>query len=283
VIVDCHAHLLPPRRLRKLIEWQRRFAPTHPVPDDVSVDALLAEYAAAGIDRIWNFAHAIFPDESDALNEWNRRLAERHPRVVPFGTCHPASPDPAGVIDRCLGEHGFVGMKFHPFVQRFVPWEPRWFPLWERIARHGPRIVVFHTGFEAFYGSALPVAGFAAILAALPETAVVLAHAGYPDVAGAFELVARYPNCHVDTVHVLARVTAGWDPGDQPAAWRALRQGIAAFPDRVLFGTDHPAGTGTLAAMCADLCAFGLAPAVEGAVAGENARRLVDAVRAWMT
>jgi uncharacterized protein len=279
VIVDCHAHLLPPRRMRKLLEWQRRHAPEHPVPVDVTLETLLAEYAAAGVDRVWNFAHALFPDESGPLNDWNHALGRSDPRVVPFGTCHPRAPDPDGVIERCLGEHGFVGMKFHPFVQRFVPWEAPFLRLLERIARGGPRILVFHTGFEAFYGGALPIGGFAEVLRAAPEAPVVLAHAGYPDVAGAFELVGRYANCHVDTVHVLAAVTTGWDPGSQQAAWQALREGIAAFPERILFGTDHPAGTGTLAAMYADARAFGLPPDVERLVLGENARRLVAAIR----
>jgi hypothetical protein len=249
------------------------------VPLDVTVQALLGEYAVSGVDRIWNFAHAVFPDESDDLNEWSRGLADADPRIVPFGTCHPEAPDPLAVIDRCLGDHGFVGMKFHPFVQEFVPWEPRWLPLWERIATHGPRVLVFHTGFEAFYGRPLPVQGFEAILRALPDTPVVLAHAGYPDVAGALELVARYPNCYVDTVHLLSPVTAAWDPGSQPAAWAALREGLRTFPDRILFGTDHPAGTGTLAAMYADARAFGLAPDVAPRVLGENAWRLMEAVR----
>lgn len=278
MIVDCHAHLLPPWRMAKLIEWTLRFHPAHPVPKDVAVEALLDEYAEAGVTRVWNFAHAIFPEETESLNEWNRQLARTHPRIVPFGTCHPLTPDPVAVIDRCLGDHGFAGMKFHPFVQRFVPWEERLFPVYERIARHGG-VVVFHTGFEAFYGGALPVAGFEAILRAFPELVVVLAHANYPRVAEAFRLVARYPNVYLDTVHVFARLTGGWDPGDQASAWRELRAGLAEFPDRVMFGTDHPSGTGTLAAMYGEVRAFGLAPEVEGRLLGGTAWRLLERVR----
>ncbi len=111
---------------------------------------------------------------------------------MPFGTCHPETPAPLAVIDRCLDHYGFVGMKFHPFIQRFTPWEPRFFALWERIARHGG-LDLFHTGFEGFYGGRLPIGGFEAILRALPELPVVLAHANYPWVGAAFELVARYP------------------------------------------------------------------------------------------
>jgi len=274
MLVDCHAYLLPPDRMAKLIRWTRRFSPAHPVPDTVTLDALLAEYRAAGVERIWNFAHAIFPEETAGLNEWNWRLGRAHPEVVPFGTCHPATPDPLDAIDRCFDEYGFAGMKFHPFVQRFTPWEPRFFPLWERIARHGG-VVVFHTGFEEFYGAGLPIDGFEPILRALPELRVVFAHANYPWVGAAFDLLPRHPNLYLDTVHVFAQVTQGWDRrADQRTAWEALRVGISRFPDRVMFGTDHPAGTGTLAGMYREVRAFGLPGPLEARLLGETAGAL---------
>jgi uncharacterized protein len=278
--IDCHAHLLPPDRMAKLIRWtRRRCNPAHPVSETVALEALLDEYRAAGVASIWNFAHAIFPDETAPLNEWNRALGEREPTILPFGTCHPLTPDPLAVIDRCLGEYGFVGMKFHPFVQRFVPWEARHFPLWERIARHR-RILVFHTGFEEFYGGALPLAGFEAILRTFPELPIVFAHANYPWVGEAFALLARHPSLHLDTVHLFGRVTAGWDQRQtQAMVWAELRAGLAAFPDRVMFGTDHPSGTGTLAEMYADVEAFGVPADLAARLLGETARGLVERVR----
>jgi predicted TIM-barrel fold metal-dependent hydrolase len=276
--IDCHAHLLPPVRMAKLIRWTLRFSPAHPVPEDVALEALLAEYRAAGVAYVWNFAHAIFPDETDPLNAWNFRLGEAHAGVLPFGTCHPAAPDPLAVLDRCFDAYGFVGMKFHPFVQRFEPWAPRFFPLWERIAARG-RIAVFHTGFEEFYGGALPLAGFEAILRAVPTLRVVFAHANYPRVGAAFEMVARHPNLYLDTVHVLARAAQGWAGAGQAAVWAELREGLRAFPDRVMFGTDHPSGTGTLRQMYEEFHAFGLAPDLERSLLGGTARRLVESVR----
>lgn len=277
--IDCHVHLLPPERMAKLIRWTLRFNPAHPVPETVTLEALLDEYRAVGVDYVWNFAHAIFPEETAPLNEWNRRLGQAHPWILPFGTCHPESPDPVAVVDRCLGEYGFVGMKFHPFVQRFTPWEPRFFPIWERIARHR-RILVFHTGFEEFYGGLLPLTGFEAILSAFPELPVVFAHANYPWVGQAFELVARHPGLYLDTVHVFARVTQAWDRRTAArSAWEELRQGLRAFPDRVMFGTDHPSGTGTLAQMYDEFRAFGLPEDLERRLLGETARRLVERFR----
>lgn len=279
MIVDCHAHLLPPRRAYKLIEWTLRFNAAHPVPLDVTLDSLLEEYRAQGVERLWNFAHAIFPDETGPLNDWNRRLAAAHPWIEPFGTCHPLAPEPLAVAGRCLDDYGFAGMKFHPFVQRFTPWEERFFPLWERIAAGGA-IVVFHTGFEKFYGGDLPIRGFEAILNAFPDLVTVFAHANYPRIAEAFDLVARHPNVYLDTVHVFARISASWDHGTLRAPWDQLREGIEAFPDRVMFGTDHPSGTGTLAEMYEDFHAFGLAPEVEAKLLGGTALRLVEATRA---
>jgi len=277
--IDCHVHLLPPERMAKLIRWTLRFNPAHPVPETVTLEALLDEYRAVGVDYVWNFAHAIFPEETTPLNEWNRRLGQAHPWILPFGTCHPESPDPVAVVDRCLGEYAFVGMKFHPFVQRFAPWEPRFFPIWERIARHR-RILVFHTGFEEFYGGPLPLTGFEAILSAFPELPVVFAHGNYPWVGQAFELVARHPGLYLDTVHVFARVTQAWDRRTaERSAWEELRQGLRAFPDRVMFGTDHPSGTGTLVQMYDEFRAFGLPEDLERRLLGGTARRLVERIR----
>jgi hypothetical protein len=101
--IDAHAHLLPADRMAKLIRWTLRFNSAHPVPESVTLDALLEEYRTVGVSQVWNFAHAIFPEETDRLNAWNQALAARHPEIVPFGTCHPQAADPVGVVDRCLG------------------------------------------------------------------------------------------------------------------------------------------------------------------------------------
>jgi hypothetical protein len=275
MIVDCHAHLLPPWRMAKLIQWTRRFNPRLPVPVDVSLETLLAEYREAGVDAVWNFAHAIFPDETDALNEWNYRLGQDHPEIVPIGTCHPETPSPVAVVDRCFTEYRFLGMKFHPYVQRFTPWEDRFLPLYERIAHHGG-LVIFHTGFEEFYGGALPLAGFRRIVEAFPHLVVVFAHANYPKVGEALEFVARYPNVFLDTVHLFARDAESWasDP-PQREIWARLREGITAFPDRVMFGTDHPSGTGWLADMYRDVRAFSLPAPLEEKLLGGNAFALM--------
>lgn len=278
VIVDSHVHLLPGRRAYKLIEWTLRFNPAHPIPLDVTLDALFEDFRQVGISRIWNFAHAIFPDETARLNDWNHQLAADHPKIVPIGTCHPETPDPVAVVDRCLGGLGFIGMKFHPFVQKFTPWDRRFFPVWERIAARGG-LVIFHTGFQDFYDQPLPLGGFDAIADAFPDLVIVLGHANYPRVAEAFEFLARHPNAHVDTALFFGPHSASWGRTGADSPRAQLSDGIAALPDRVMFGSDHPSGPGTLAEMYRDFKTLGLAPDVEAKVAGQTALRLETEAR----
>ena len=277
MIVDSHAHLLPPRRMLKLIQWQRKTSPDHPVPDDAPLEALIEEWVAMGVDRVWNFAHAIFPDETADLNEWNFRLGRTYPDlIVPIGTCHPLDPDPIGVIARGVEEYGFIGFKFHPFIQRFTPWDDRYMPLWEALTRHR-RLVIFHTGFEQYYGQPLPLAGFGRILDAFPEMLVVFAHANFPHVAEALAMLAQYPQLYIDTVHAFSRAAGGWVGTE--AAGRAhddLRAGVTRFAERTMFGSDHPAGAGSLAEIYADVRAFGLPPDGARRILGDTAVALMQ-------
>jgi predicted TIM-barrel fold metal-dependent hydrolase len=278
MVVDSHAHLLPPVRMMKLIKWMRRTSPDHPIPDDTPLEVLLDQWRALGISRVWNFAHAIFPDETADLNEWNFQLGRAHPDlIVPIGTCHPLDPDPIAVIARGADHYGFIGFKFHPFIQRFTPWDDRYMPVWEAIARHR-RLVIFHTGFERHYDAPLPLAGFTRILDAFPELVVVFAHANFPRVAEAFAMLERHPRLYVDTVHAFSRHVTGWvAAGEARRAHDELRAGVLHRPDRVMFGSDHPAGAGSLAEIYADARAFGLPSEVERQILGDTAVALMDA------
>lgn len=63
----------------------------------------------------------------------------------------------------------------------------------------------------------------------------MLAHAGMPEIRGALDLVAAYPNVHVDTTMVGVAFTARRSP--LPVDWTDR---LAAYPDRVVLGTDFP-------------------------------------------
>ena len=62
-----------------------------------------------------------------------------------FNLVYPIREDETKVVNR----------KFHPFIQAFDPLDPRMMPAYERLAAWR-RPVVFHTGYEEFYGLSLP-------------------------------------------------------------------------------------------------------------------------------
>ena len=73
-------------------------------------------------------------DETDAVNRFNFELHQRYPWIIPFGGLGAGDPDKGAIVDRCLGEYGFLGFKFHPFIQAFDPLDPRMMPAYERLA-----------------------------------------------------------------------------------------------------------------------------------------------------
>jgi uncharacterized protein len=81
-----------------------------------------------------NLVYPIRDDETEAVNRFNFELHERYPWIIPFGGLHVGDGDKGAIVDRCLGEHGFLGFKFHPFIQAFDSLDPRMMPAYERLA-----------------------------------------------------------------------------------------------------------------------------------------------------
>ncbi len=50
MLIDCHVHLLPRRRLAGLMKWMHSFYPQHPVPRDVTLEQCVGHYDALGVD-----------------------------------------------------------------------------------------------------------------------------------------------------------------------------------------------------------------------------------------
>lgn len=211
MLIDCHVHLLPPRRLAGLMKWMHDFYPEHPIPTDVTLAQCLAHYDALGPDYIFNLVYPIRPGETDEINRFNFELHRAHPWIIPFGSLRADDPDKPAVVDRCLRDYGFLGLKFHPFIQRLDPLDPRMMPAYERLAAWG-RPCVFHTGFEDFYGKSLPTEVMEEVARAFPRMPVVFAHSLFPK----FE------------------------------EERLLLDGVGPHSERIMFGTDHPSGMGTL-------------------------------------
>jgi predicted TIM-barrel fold metal-dependent hydrolase len=275
--LELHAHLLPPKRNASLMRWAHRAMPDCPIPVDITVEQAIEDLRGAGAQTIVNLLFPLQAGEADELHAWGAQLTAANPDIVPLGGVHAEDADPAGVVRRAIEDHGMHGLKLHPMVQRFSPGHPALVPALGALAEYGLPLYV-HTGFDEFYGWGFDVGELGAIAERHPEIPLVLCHSNFPRFAWAAQLARRHAQVWLDT-------TNSWAASeDAPAEQRAqLRAGLAglfeAAPNRVVFGTDYPAGMGTLHDLHA--CAAELAPEGVDAPARmlENGRRLLGLMR----
>jgi predicted TIM-barrel fold metal-dependent hydrolase len=275
MLIDVHVHLLPPKRLAKLMQWMHRLFPQHPVPETVTLDDCIIDYKKLGVDYLFNLAYPIFPQETEELIDFNADLRGRHAWIVPWGSLHVENPDKGRIVDRCIVQQDFLGLKFHPFIQRFDPLDPRMFEAYQRLQELG-RPVVFHTGFEELYRGSLPVATMEQLARNFPRLPVVFAHSLFPQFDEAWRILDRYDNVWMEMTNVFGAL---WDdryPSGTVVADKArLLGGLATWSDRVMFGSDHPAGMGSLEEIYRTLDVLGLSETVKENLLGETARRFV--------
>lgn len=279
MLIDCHVHLLPPRRLAGLMRWMHDYYPQHPIPPTVTLEECIAHYDTIDVDYIFNLVYPIRVRETEEVSRFNHELHRAHPWILPFGSLHVEDPDKGAVIDRAYREYDFVGFKFHPFIQAFDPLDPRMLEAYERLQAWG-RPVIFHTGYEEFYGKTLPPATMEEIVRAFPRLPVVFAHSLFPAFADAWRLLERHDNVWLEMTNVFGTF---WEPRyvvKEYATEKALLlQGIGPRSERIMFGTDHPAGMGTLVDIYRTLEGAGLGEGVRERLVGGTAERFLRRFR----
>ncbi len=256
IFIDPHVHVLPPARLAGLMRWIKRGYPGHPVPTEISADDILTDLAGRGVTHFFNLVYPLKESETSWLNEFNLEFCRSTPGAVPFASLHPETPEKAAVAEAAV-EAGFIGMKFHPFVQRFDPWDARMTPLYGFMAE-ARRPVIIHTGFEDFYRAPMPIAELEKILEAHPGLPMVFVHMCFPEIERAFELLDEFPELWLDATNVLAcfRPRFKFYLDTVPAGDKlrdTLAAGIERHGARVMYGSDHPAGMGGLDEIYGDL------------------------------
>lgn len=138
-------------------------------------------------------------------------------RIIPF-----CRLDPTRSMDRALAEAdaaGARGLKLHPVAQRFAPESPECIiAVREATDRGWP--VLFHAGFGA-----RPLGGgVAALLAAVPNARLILAHGGRGDHRSLVAATVGHPDVLFDT------------------SIASLSDLVTLPPERIVFGSDRPYG-----------------------------------------
>lgn len=197
-----------------------------------------------GDDRSFRRANDLVLDAAEAAGG----------RIVPFCRLDPGGPW-QGELERAAAA-GARGLKLHPVAQRFRPESgPAVAAVRAATARGWP--VLLHAGFSA-RALAAPIA---ALLAAVPDCRLILAHGGRGDARALAALAREHEGVSFDT------------------SLAALPDLVALPPERLVFGSDRPYGEHATA-----LQLVGLAAEVAGwdagqvaGVLGGNLARLLDA------
>jgi predicted TIM-barrel fold metal-dependent hydrolase len=182
-------------------------------------------------------------------------------RLEAFARIHPWYGDEAvALLELALGELGFKGLKLHPVTTIAHPADEDTLRLIRVAAAHGAP-TLFHCGDEPL---TTPLA-IARAAEACPEATIILGHmGGYFHVDEAIAAAERFPNLLLETSAM-----------PYPAKIREAVERVGA--GRVLYASDGPACSPRIEVEKVRLA--GLDPAAERLVLGENAARLLEAVR----
>jgi predicted TIM-barrel fold metal-dependent hydrolase len=202
-VIDAHVHLGTDRDGHALMPSQ-----------------LIADMDAAGITAAVAFP-ADEPGPRGDFSGANRAVslaAAEHPgRIIPFCRLDPSRPFDAAMD--AATEAGARGLKLHPVAQRFRPESDGCIAcVREATDRGWP--VLFHAGF----GARALAPAFAALLDAVPDARIILAHGGRGDHRALAAVTAGHPGTLFDT------------------SIAALPDLVTLPPERIAFASDRPYG-----------------------------------------
>ncbi len=225
--IDVHTHAFHPKIADKVVRQLEDHYRISPVGNGLLED-LLPRLDRAGIDRAVMHCAATKPEQVVPANNWALHVQENYPRLIPFGTFHPAFADWEGEFDR-LAAAGIKGIKIHPDFQGFSLDDPRLDPILEAIGQRF--FLMVHVGdLRPPEENPSSPQKLAALLDRFPRLKVIAAHLGgfqhWPWVVE--HLAGR--DLYFDTSSSLNAIPS-----------RLLFDIFAHHPrERILFGSDYP-------------------------------------------
>ncbi len=226
-VIDAHCHIYPQRIAARAAQSTGDFYGETPYADG-TIEAMLAEGLAVGIDHFVVQSVATTPHQVQSINEFiAKSVAQSGGRMTGLGTLHPESEDQAGDVHH-LQELGLHGVKLHPDIQNFKVDDPRCLKIYELCQKENLPLLV-HTG-DKRYDNSNPQR-MLGVLRAFPDLTVVGAHFGGWSVwEQAAQILADCPNLFVDCSSTMQYLP--------PQTVCQLIREYGAH--RVLFGTDYP-------------------------------------------
>jgi predicted TIM-barrel fold metal-dependent hydrolase len=277
--IDSHVHILPEKRLVGIMRWIKRAFPDHPISLDVTKEHILSDMKSLGITHFFNLAYPLHNEEMASLNAWNIQFCRQTPGAIPFASLHPDTERKEDIAGTLLKE-GFIGFKFHPFIQRFDPWDERMYDLYAYLQEVG-RPVMFHTGFENFYGMPMPVSRLQDLLELFPSLPMVFVHMTFPELTWVYRMLDAHSNLYLDATNVLAFLRPKYkfwaeSMPDADKVREDLLKGLEKYAGRIFHGSDHPAGMGGLAEIYEDLDGLPISPGAREFLRWKAAKSFIE-------
>ena len=256
-MIDAHIHIFPTYRSKKAVEWIKRYIPEINVSETLTEEEIIETLASHGISHFFNYVYPLKPEESRSLNRFNYELSKKANNAICFGSVHPGNADRVEIVKEALLEFGLVGIKFHPFVQRFKVLDERMEEIYNLLEKLN-RPVIFHTGFERFYKMRLAPEEIETIARRHSGLVIVVVHMFYPRIDRAFELVKKYENIYLDATNIfscyeeppsgenLFEATFVPEKNAYRIYFHHSVEELENYSHRVMFGSDYPVAMNNL-------------------------------------
>lgn len=228
MIVDFHTHIFPDAiagaAMAKLSENEGG------VPHylNATLSDLLCSMDNAKIDRAVTLPIATRPGQERSILSFSKELLA-NPRIVPFFSTHPDSPDAVSYIEKAAAE-GLRGIKIHPYYQN-TALDDRRYETMAKAASEAGLIFLTHAGFDPAYPRQR-IADARKVLKLkerVPDLVLIAAHfGGFDDWEGLEMLVGS--GVYLDTSFALHFFSS------EKMSEMILRHG----GDYVIFGSDSP-------------------------------------------
>lgn len=114
---------------------------------DGTVAGLTASMDRAGIERSVVCSIATRPEQFRPILDWSATI--RSGRIIPLPSIHPRDPKRSRHLEE-IKEHGFIGLKMHPYYQDFYLDDPELMDFYRQIEELD-LLLVMHTGYDIGY------------------------------------------------------------------------------------------------------------------------------------
>lgn len=243
MLLDCHSHAfadkIADKAVQQLIDYYKM-----PTTNGGRLSDLINAAKQAKLDAFILLVAATKPEQVKPANDWVLEIAAKSraelesftglshiPRIISFGTFHPADPNWPVEISR-LKAAGIKGIKLHPEFQGIDLADPNLNPFFEEISDHF--VLMTHVGDPKVDSANLSTPRkVAAILKKFPKLRIIAAHLGglyfWDDVLE--ELAGK--DVYLDTSSALPFINP-----------ETLKKIFTKHDNsKILFGSDYPLNT----------------------------------------